>query len=60
MESWLKIGNWRVEGLEYKQGNMGFIDLVKDHNEFGMTESWAGERDVFLYTWVSGVEVETN
>ena len=23
---------------------MGFIDLVKGHNEFGMRESWAGER----------------
>jgi len=38
VESWLKIGYWKVESLEYKPGERVFIDLVKDHNEFVITE----------------------
>jgi hypothetical protein len=33
------MGYWRVESLEYSL-------RTKDRNEFGMTESWAGETDI--------------
>jgi len=38
VESWLKIGYWKVECFEYKLGERVFIDLVKDRNEFVITE----------------------
>ena len=41
VESWLKFGYWKVESLEYNIRNKGC-------NEFGMTDSWAGESDMYL------------